>query len=917
MSTEINIRKRIDIQEEGVSITPDVNSINFIGAGVTASTAGDNVTVNVQGSIGATAYYLNETVTQAPYKEFSSIPTLAAEQTIATVVGVGATATIQSFQTPSGVPNTTNIPAGLWQFYLHFSGTSGDSWDVYAEVYKRDLGGIETLLLTTDVIPTTVLSAIPTMILTDGVFPASTVLTTDRIVVKVLATNTGVAGQTITFHTEGSTNYSVGTTTLNQIVPTGAVTSVTGTAPVVSSGGTTPAISMPQANGTTDGYLDSADWTTFNNKVDDNIYTADGTLAGNRTVTMSSNTLNFSGGKVGINQSTPAVPLHVISTAIPSTNEQIFRLGVSDAAGYFSINNASSTNGVFIPELLGRQSASSNDVGLYQGAYIDATQDSGTTPVTIFRSALHTLTQVVTRPIFQFNNWSTNVMTMLANGNVGIGTTTPTEKLEVSGKTKTTTFQMTTTPTAGYVLTSDASGNGTWSAAAGGLTYFTEAQSTAAPNATVPVDSLTAVSATTNADVAIRPKGTGAILAAIPDNAITGGNKRGDYSVDLQLSRSAANQVVSGTYSFAAGSNNRVDAAYATASGQGCIVTNNWATAIGRANTASGDSSVALGFNSTASNNRSIAIGESCNATGISTIAIGASNTSNISYATAIGYLNTASGTTAISIGQSNTASGLNAVALGQNNISSGQGSTTTGILNTASGGFSFAGGNGSSATGAYGFAFGYYTTAGGAYSYAIGRSAVATNESYAFGWAVNASGQYSLALGASTVASGQHSTAMGLFSSTLGIYGRQTYASGVEAVVGDSQASKFILRERTTDASATALTTNSSSPSTNNQIVLSNQSAYGFTGTIVGKQSGSTNAAMWKVEGLIARGANAVSTVLTTSTVTLVSNAPGWGTPNLSADPFNGGLQIQVVGAVATNIQWTATIDTTEVIYA
>jgi len=48
------------------------------------------------------------------------------------------------------------------------------------------------------------------------------------------------------------------------------------------------------------------------------------------------------------------------------------------------------------------------------------------------------------------------------DGNVGIGTTTPTEKLEVSGKTKTTTFQMTTTPTAGYVLTSDASGNGSW-----------------------------------------------------------------------------------------------------------------------------------------------------------------------------------------------------------------------------------------------------------------------------------------------------------------------------------------------------------------------------------------------------------------------------------------------------------------------
>lgn len=47
----------------------------------------------------------------------------------------------------------------------------------------------------------------------------------------------------------------------------GSVTNVTGTAPIVSSGGTTPAISIPQATNLTDGYLSSADWTVFNNKV--------------------------------------------------------------------------------------------------------------------------------------------------------------------------------------------------------------------------------------------------------------------------------------------------------------------------------------------------------------------------------------------------------------------------------------------------------------------------------------------------------------------------------------------------------------------------------------------------------------------------------------------------------------------------
>ena len=55
-------------------------------------------------------------------------------------------------------------------------------------------------------------------------------------------------------------------------------------------------------------------------------------------------------------------------------------------------------------------------------------------------------------------------------GTVGIGTTSPSEKLDVSGKTKTTTLQITSGATNGYVLTSDASGNATWQSSSGGVT---------------------------------------------------------------------------------------------------------------------------------------------------------------------------------------------------------------------------------------------------------------------------------------------------------------------------------------------------------------------------------------------------------------------------------------------------------------
>jgi len=46
----------------------------------------------------------------------------------------------------------------------------------------------------------------------------------------------------------------------------GYVTAVTGTSPIASSGGTTPAISISAASGSTNGYLSSTDWNTFNGK---------------------------------------------------------------------------------------------------------------------------------------------------------------------------------------------------------------------------------------------------------------------------------------------------------------------------------------------------------------------------------------------------------------------------------------------------------------------------------------------------------------------------------------------------------------------------------------------------------------------------------------------------------------------------
>lgn len=57
----------------------------------------------------------------------------------------------------------------------------------------------------------------------------------------------------------------------------GSVTAVTATAPLASTGGSSPDISISQATTSTDGYLSSTDWNTFNNKAPTNSPTFTGT----------------------------------------------------------------------------------------------------------------------------------------------------------------------------------------------------------------------------------------------------------------------------------------------------------------------------------------------------------------------------------------------------------------------------------------------------------------------------------------------------------------------------------------------------------------------------------------------------------------------------------------------------------------
>jgi hypothetical protein len=247
---------------------------------------------------------------------------------------------------------------------------------------------------------------------------------------------------------------------------------------------------------------------------DTNIYTVDGSLTGNRVVDLNGYSLTFNDDiivntvYIGRGLSGPNISMGDISTLSSNT------LGTNNIAigdGVLSLNDIGSDNvAIGYQNLaanllgnynvsLGNQSLTANFLGSsntsigHQSLYFNTNGFSNTsvgfqagydlqtggnntfigtgTGGGIIGGSFNTIigANVVGLPMSLSSNIiladgnGNQRINVDNNGNVGIGTTTPTEKLEVSGKTKTINFQMTSGATNNYILTSDASGNGTWS----------------------------------------------------------------------------------------------------------------------------------------------------------------------------------------------------------------------------------------------------------------------------------------------------------------------------------------------------------------------------------------------------------------------------------------------------------------------
>ena len=237
-----------------------------------------------------------------------------------------------------------------------------------------------------------------------------------------------------------------------QTVAAGGVTSVTGTAPISSSGGATPAISISQASASTNGYLSSTDWSTFNNKGSGTVTSVSiasangfaGTSSGGATPTLTLTT--------SIGSSIVPVLLKANGTAIsaavsgtdyaPSTSGSSILAG--NSAGGF--NNVTMGTGLALVGTTLRTNTSGSSIlyGNGSGGFSNVTIGSGLTfsggtlsasggSGTVTTSGSPTINYLTK---FTSSSAISNSQLFDDGTNVGIGTAVPSEKLEVVGNIK-------------------------------------------------------------------------------------------------------------------------------------------------------------------------------------------------------------------------------------------------------------------------------------------------------------------------------------------------------------------------------------------------------------------------------------------------------------------------------------------------
>jgi len=230
-------------------------------------------------------YYLNggTAASVGTYYQMSNTP----------VIGTGVdfslsgNGLITQWLTDAGNPNTTEIPAGNWNFEMFMSASSsGGVPKFYMEILKYD-GSTFTTIANNSAVPEGITGGTSIdLYLSSVAVPFTSLLITDRIAVRVYIVD-NTPGRTITQHTQDShlcqiiTSFSSGISSINTLTKNTQyiVAGTSGSDFNVSSSVDTHTLNLPTASALKRGAVSSVDWSTFNAKQNPITLTTTGTGA--------------------------------------------------------------------------------------------------------------------------------------------------------------------------------------------------------------------------------------------------------------------------------------------------------------------------------------------------------------------------------------------------------------------------------------------------------------------------------------------------------------------------------------------------------------------------------------------------------------------------------------------------------------
>jgi len=459
-------------------------TIAVTGAGVASQyVRGDGTLANFPTSGGggsSVAYYFNGSVNQGTfggntYYEMSKVPVIGA----GTDFTISSNGYISQFITDANDPALLEIPAGNWNFEMYFSANSGGGTpSFYVELYKYN-GTTFTLIASSSAAPEGITNGTAIDLYNTALaVPLTSLTLTDRLAVRVYVNN---SGRTITLHTENShlceviTTFSTGITAINgltaqvQFLATGT----SGTDFNISSSTATHTFNLPVASATNTGKLSSTDWSTFNNKLSTSTAAAtyvpytgatanlnlgtfgitSGGISSNGIAVSQSGGISASSGATTINGDANGIRINPVTASsnflsFPSSGSRTYTYPnatgtlalTSDLSAYLPLTGGTLTGAltIAIPTGTGLD-VSSERVAFKAGTSFGFPRQlvfsMGSSPTTTLEAKGLGGNYITDFNIITYNASGTgfNVFYGTSAGDVGIGNTAPSYKLDVSG----------------------------------------------------------------------------------------------------------------------------------------------------------------------------------------------------------------------------------------------------------------------------------------------------------------------------------------------------------------------------------------------------------------------------------------------------------------------------------------------------